>query len=249
VGTRESTTGGYREDLAYIHDAGFGGMARAAAPILIESLRRRGFERGLVVDLGCGSGILSEMIVEAGYEVLGIDLSPAMIVLARARVPGGTFRVESLLTAKLPSCIAVAAVGECFNYAFDPRLSRAALASQFRQIHHSLKRGGLFLFDVAEPGRVPRGAAYRVFVEAPDWAAFVVAEEDSRSRRLTRRITSFRRVGALYRRDQETHELCLIPRQELTEELRKIGFRVRILHGYGPTPFPQGLVGYLARKS
>src|SRR5271170_5383990 len=109
-------TDAYRDDLAYIHDAGFGGMARAAAPVLIDALRKRGFARGLVVDLGCGSGILSQAMVEAGYDLLGIDISPAMIALARERVPGGTFRVGSLVTVDLPPCIAVAAVGECFNY-------------------------------------------------------------------------------------------------------------------------------------
>ena len=78
-------TSDYRNDPAYIHDAGFGGMARAAGPVLIDSLRKRGFDRGLVVDLGCGSGILSQAILEAGYEVLGIDISPAMIERAGSR--------------------------------------------------------------------------------------------------------------------------------------------------------------------
>ena len=52
----------YREDLAYIHDAGFGALARSAAPVLLEDLRRRGVDGGLVIDLGCGSGILSEAV-------------------------------------------------------------------------------------------------------------------------------------------------------------------------------------------
>src|SRR5262249_52348922 len=150
--------------------------------VLIDSLRKRGFDHGLVVDLGCGSGILSQAIVEAGYDVLGIDISPAMIDRARARVPSGTFRVESLLTAKLPPCIAVAAVGECFNYLFDRSHSRAGVARQFRQIHHVLERDGLFLFDVSEPGRVPRRGPSRGFFEQPDWTVIVVSEEDRASR-------------------------------------------------------------------
>src|SRR5262249_53212466 len=103
----------YREDLAYIHDAGFGGFARGAAALLLDDLRSRAVERGLVIDLGCGSGILAEQLSAGGFDVLGIDLSPALIALARKRVPGGRFRVESLLTAELPRCVAVAAVGEC----------------------------------------------------------------------------------------------------------------------------------------
>src|SRR5262249_55311799 len=61
-------TGTYREDLAYIHDAGYGGMARAAAPVLIAELRAQGHERGRVIDLGCGSGILAAAVAKAGYD-------------------------------------------------------------------------------------------------------------------------------------------------------------------------------------
>jgi SAM-dependent methyltransferase len=241
-------SGAYRDDLAYIHDSGFGAIARAAGPVLINSLRKRGRDRGLVVDLGCGSGILSQAIHEAGYDVLGIDISPAMIKLARARVPGGTFHVESLLTAELPTCIAVAAVGECFNYRFDPNHSRAVLARQLRRIHRALERDGLLLFDVAEPGRVPRGGPSRAFFEQSDWATLVITEGDRRRRLLTRKITTFRRVGELYRRDHEIHELRLIPRAEMADELRGLGFRVRALQGYGSRRFPTGHAGFLARK-
>lgn len=61
----------YRDDLAFIHDAGYGDLARSAAGVLLAELRRRRFERGLVIDLGCGSGILSEQLSLAGFEVLG----------------------------------------------------------------------------------------------------------------------------------------------------------------------------------
>src|SRR5262245_50867094 len=106
----------YREDLAHVHDAGFGTFARGAAGLLLEELRRSGLDRGLVLDLGCGSGILAERVAAGGFEVLGIDLSAALLALARRRVPGGRFRVESVLAAELPPCVAVAAVGECLNY-------------------------------------------------------------------------------------------------------------------------------------
>jgi hypothetical protein len=40
----------YGEDLAHIHDAGFGQMAAAAGPVLIDALRRSGHESGLVFE-------------------------------------------------------------------------------------------------------------------------------------------------------------------------------------------------------
>jgi hypothetical protein len=47
----------YREDLAYIHDVGFGDFALESAPGILEILDRKGIREGLVVDLGCASGL------------------------------------------------------------------------------------------------------------------------------------------------------------------------------------------------
>jgi SAM-dependent methyltransferase len=241
-------TDAYRDDLAYIHDAGFGGFAQAAGPVLVEALVRRGINNGLVIDLGCGSGILSRVVSDAGFDVLGIDISEAMVAMARGRVPRGRFRVESLLTAEFPRSVAVAAVGECINYLFDRHNTRSGLARLLRRIHGSLVPGGVFLFDVAEPGRVPGNGVGRTCIEGKDWALLVTHEEDRERRLLTRRITSFRRVGELYRRDQEVHRQRLLARSELAVELRDIGFRVRILRGYGTLRFGRGQVGLLASK-
>jgi SAM-dependent methyltransferase len=241
-------TDAYREDLAYIHDAGFGQFARAAASVLLEALRRQGIGHGLVLDLGCGSGIMAGAVASAGYDVLGIDISEAMIALARKRVPRGQFRVESILSAELPPCVAVAAIGECLNYLFDASNTISKLNRLFRRIHAALAPGGLFLFDVAEPGRVPGAGPRRSYWEGEDWAVLVTSEEDRNSGVLTRRITSFRRARELYRRDQEVHRQRLFQRTALASELRAIGFRVRILRSYGPLQFGPGHAGMMARR-
>jgi SAM-dependent methyltransferase len=238
----------YQADLAYIHDVGFGDLARNAAAALREALRRQEVKRGLVIDLGCGSGILAQELAAAGYDVLGIDLSAAMIARARERVPQGQFRVGSFVTAKLPACVAVSAIGECFNYLFDRGNTSRGLLRVFRRIYAALCSGGLLLFDVATPGRVPGDGPQRNYFEGEDWAALVTVEEDRRRRRLTRWITSFRKVGELYRRDHEVHRQRLFTRSELAGQLRSVGFRVRTLAGYGRLRFAPGLIGFLARK-
>jgi SAM-dependent methyltransferase len=239
----------YREDLAFVHDAGFGWLAEAAAEALLDELGRAGVTRGLVVDLGCGSGILSERVARAGFDVLGIDLSPALIALARRRVPDGSFRVESLLSAELPPCVAIAAVGECFNYLFDDRHSEEAVREVFRRAYDSLQPGGLLVTDVAGPGRGPGSGVHKSYMEGPGWAVLVAVEEDPGQGVLTRRITTFREFAAgAYRRDQETHRLRLLARPEVESWLCEAGFRVRVVDGYGPVRLPAGLVGYWAHK-
>ena len=200
-----------------------------------------------MIDLGCGSGILSEQLSAGGFDVLGIDVSAALIALARQRVPRGQFRVESLLTAELPRCVAVAAVGECFNYLFDDRHSLESVRQVLGRVFEALEPGGILLFDVAEPGRAPGGAS-KAHAEGEDWAVLSAAEEDPRQGLLTRRITSFRKLGELYRRSHEVHRLRLLPRAQVLSWLREIGFEARTLDAYGSMPFGPGQVGFLARK-
>src|SRR5947207_15939720 len=102
---------GYGDDLAHIHDVGFGFHARGAAPGLLGILRESGVTQGLVVDLGCGSGIWAQELLEAGYGVLGIDRSAAMLRIARARCPQARFQCASVFDARLPSCDAMTAIG------------------------------------------------------------------------------------------------------------------------------------------
>lgn len=243
----DDTQTAYRDDLAYIHDAGFGGFVSGATPWLLKTLRGSGIERGLVVDLGCGSGIWSAALAQAGYEVLGYDISPAMLAMCRQRVPTGEFRQASFLDAGLPRCAAVTALGEILGYLFDRQNTPARIERLFRRIYRALEPGGLFVFDVALPGRAPGGRAQN-YREGEDWACLHVAVEDPVRRTLTRHITSFRKVGELYRRDHEVHRLRLYDRGELVRQLRAIGFKVRTVGSYGETKFPAGYVGMIARK-
>lgn len=239
----------YRDDLAYIHDAGFGELARQAAGVLVAELRRRGVTRGLVVDLGCGSGILAERVVAAGYGVEGIDLSPAMIARARARVPRGRFRRGSLLTSRLPAgAVAVTATGEAVNYLFDERGSMRALQALAARVFDALAPGGLLLFDSAGPGRVPGPGSIRNHFEGPDWALLWTAAEDRRRRLVVRTITWFRKTGAGYRRGGEVHRLRLYPPARVAATLRRVGFVVRTMPTYGRFAELPGLTVFVARK-
>src|SRR5215204_1375984 len=171
-------TEAYREDLAYIHHVGFGHLTKNAAQVLLNALRRSGIDKGQVIDLCCGSGLLARELSSAGYEVLGIDISGALLALARERAPDGRFREESILSAEIPACVAVAATGECFNYLFDESNSRETLHSLLRRIHTALEPGGVLIFDAAEPGRVPGSGPHQSHAQGQDWAVLASAEED-----------------------------------------------------------------------
>ena len=184
----------YGADLAYIHDAGFLNLAEQATPIVVEMLRERGIEGAHIVELGCGSGATAAALAAAGHSVLGIDASQAMIQLARVRAPGAHFRLGSWTEFEVPRCDAVLAIGEVLGYTGTAKGTKAELRSLFGRIATALRPGGLFIFDLATPGRVPGGedSNFRV---GEDWAILHTASEDARGGRMVRRITTFRRIG------------------------------------------------------
>lgn len=237
----------YRDDLAYIHDAGFGHLAANAGPMLIEQLQRGGINTGLVVDLGCGSGIMARQLRDAGYDVIGIDLSDSLLEIARRRVPDGTFRVGSFATADIPPCVAVTAIGEVFNYTFDAENCAAVRARAWQRIASALVPGGLLMFDLAAPARVPP-ASRRNYFEGTDWAILVETEGNASRTLLTRRMTTFRKLWDLYRRDFEVHQLQLVEQAEVMASLQALGFSAGTFNSYGAQGLPEGLIGYLARK-
>ncbi|MFI5361285.1 MAG: class I SAM-dependent methyltransferase [Elusimicrobiota bacterium] len=211
----------YKKDLVFIHSVGFGGFARRCVPVLIARLRGAGARRGArVVELGCGAGAATSLLLRAGYDVFGLDASAEFVRLARRKAPKARFVVGRLPNAALPACDAVVAVGEVLNY----MSRRADFDFLFRRIFAALRPGGVFLFDAKRPGRavetLTRGKAGK------DWAVLATSSE-KRDGTLTREITSFRRVGSTYRRSDETHRLTLLSSRDLSRRLRRAGFSVR----------------------
>jgi SAM-dependent methyltransferase len=240
------TTRWYGEDIAYIHDVGHAEFALRSAPGILEILDRNGIGDGLVVDLGCGSGLWARELVDAGYRVVGIDISEAMIELSRKKVPEAEFRVGSLFDAEIPPCGAVTAVSEVLNYLFDEE--PGGLAPLFRRVFEALVSGGVFVFDVLGPGQVSPGATVRGLREGEDWAVISEREEEAERGTMTRRIVSFRKVGEHYRRDEEVHRVRLYKPVEISGLLRRVGFGVRTMRSYGSYPLAEGHAAFVARK-
>jgi SAM-dependent methyltransferase len=251
----------YGTDLAFIHDAGHGALARHAALQLLAELERAGHSRGTIVDLGCGSGILAGVVADAGYDVVGIDVSAEMIALARGRVPKGTFTVGSFVDAlaqglptprgassDIPECVAVAAIGEVLNYTFDPANDTRSRSELFERIMRSLAPGGVFLFDVAGPNRQQPDTSRRSYATGPDWAVLVETTVNDDRAILTREITTFRRTGELFRRDSETHRLTLFEPADVLAALQAVGFDVQMMTAYGSLSLPDGLPAFLGRR-
>jgi SAM-dependent methyltransferase len=230
----------YPADLARIHDEGFGDFARAAACELLRRLPGS----GLVVELGCGSGISSEILSDAGYDVLGIDISADMLTIARRRAPRATFVEGSIWEAVLPSCAAVTAIGEVVNYTTDARAGTAALAGLCARVHAALAPGGLLMLDFATPGRGTARQEGPSVARGGDWKIVSSAHEDPAAKTLERRIE----VELGGQRRVETHTLALYERDFVQKCLEGLGFSSEALDRYCDFGFWPGYAAFAAVK-
>ena len=235
----------YGEDLAYLHDAGWRDFALRAIPAVLRELADAGVEPGaLVVELGCGSGLVARALTDAGYDVLGLDVSAAMVELSRSAAPAARFEVGSWVDAEIPPCAAVLAISEVLQYTDEPERQPSDLRGLLGRVHAALPEGGPLIFDLAGPGREPT----RLWSEGEDWSIGV--ETTIENAVLTRRMTTFREVAdGCYRRGSETHLQRLYREEEARALLRGAGFDARVELGYDGTEFVPGHRAYFARRA
>lgn len=139
------------------------------------------------------------------------------------------------------------AIGECLNYLFDPE--HRQLSQVFQRIYHALSERGVFIFDIAEPGQVTSATPVQSFTEGEDWLVLLEKQENPEHHILTRRIITFRQVGAYYRRDDEVHRQQLYQAEEIAQMLQQVSFEVQVDRGYGEFVLPPAHAVLVARKA
>ena len=235
----------YKKDLAYIHDVGFNNFAFKSAPSIIKILHKNNIKSGLIIDLGCGSGVSAQEFIKANYQVLGIDISRSMIEIAQKRVPEAEFRIESLFKTEIPPCNVVTSIGECLNYLFDEENNLQTLTNLFDRIYQALFPGGIFIFDILEPFNTEKTQGFK---EEKDWIVIYEKEENKEQKTLTRRIVTLRQEGKCYRRDDEIHHVRLYETLEITEKLHQVGFIVQTMNNYGNFQLSKNHSVFIAQK-
>ena len=96
---------------------------------------------GPVADVGCGPGHVTRFLAARHPDVRGLDLSPAMIGIARERAPGLPFAVGSMLELPVPDDAWAGAVA---LYSII-HLSAAERAVAFRELARAVRDGGWLL--------------------------------------------------------------------------------------------------------
>ncbi len=237
----------YRRDLALVHHRGFGFHADACAPGILdwlEPVRARG---GLVVEIGCGSGLLTRHLVDAGHRVVATDASPAMLALARELVPDArAVRQLVLPDDPIPEADAVVGVGHALNYLPDERSVDRALVA----IATALRRDGMLAIDLCdlEWGELRRDAPSAGWA-GDDWA-IVTEFSVPRPDRFVRQIAAFvKNPDGSWRRDDERHENVLVDTSRVPGLLAEHRVEATVAPSFGGERLAPGLYAIKGRRT
>ena len=118
------------------------------AAILSETDQALMSERNLVLDLGCGTGTLTEFMAEEGYDMMGIDMSPEMLQIAmEKRAESGhdiMYLCQDMRELELYCTVGtVICVCDSINYVLEDE----EVIETFRRVNNYLYPKGLFIFD------------------------------------------------------------------------------------------------------
>ena len=116
---------------------------------LIGLLREYGICDGLVLELGCGTGSMTERLAMAGYDMIGSDLSSDMLEIAMEKKDASGLNILYLLQDmrefELYGTVrAIVSVCDSMNYI----LEEEDLLQVFRLVNNYLDPGGMFIFDL-----------------------------------------------------------------------------------------------------
>lgn len=119
------------------------------ASYVISLLREEGIDDGLVLDLGCGTGSLTEILAREGYDMTGIDLSPDMLQIAmEKRMESGRdilYLNQDMREFELYGTVrAIISICDSMNYL----LEKKDLVQTLRLANNYLDPGGIFIFDL-----------------------------------------------------------------------------------------------------
>jgi SAM-dependent methyltransferase len=238
----------YRRDLAYVHDRGYGFHADICAPgilSLLEPIRKR---NGLVLEIGCGTGLLTKYLVEAGHRVIATDASPAMLAIAREAVPDAEgIRTLVLPDDPIPAADAIVGIGHALNYLPDLAGIQRGLAA----LADALLPDGLLTIDLAdlEWGATRKGTPPHARV-GDDWAIVTLFSQPAPDR-FERDITTFvRTASGEYRREDEHHGNVLLDTSTVPPLLREHGVTAAISTSFDDEchPLPAGLRTVIGRR-
>lgn len=189
-------------------------------------LEEYGVKDGLVLELGCGTGSMTELLARKGYDMIGIDNSPDMLEIAMEKrdVSGYDilYLMQDMREFELYGTVrAVVSVCDSMNYV----LEEEELLEVFRLVNNYLDPGGIFIFDLNTPYKYEELIGDATIAENREESSFIwenYFDEETRINEYA--LTLFiREKDDLYRKYEEIHYQKAYDLHRVTELLREAG--------------------------
>lgn len=203
---------------------------REWADFLQEILQKEGINDGLVLDLGCGTGSMTEELAGRGYDMIGVDNSEDMLEIAmEKRQESGhdiLYLLQDMQEFELYGTVrAVVSVCDSVNYVTE----KEELEQVFRLVNNYLDPGGIFVFDFNTEYKYREVLGDRTIAENREdssfiWDNYYYEEEHMNEYELTLFIQEADQKE-LYHKYQETHFQRAYTLEEIRELLEKSGLR------------------------
>lgn len=178
------------------------------AEYLTELLAEYGIEDGLVLELGCGTGSMTEILAEKGYNMIGADNSEDMLEIAMEKKEKSghdiLYLLQDMREFELYGTVrAVVSICDSVNYITE----EDELREVFRLVNNYLDPKGVFIFDFNTKYKYETVLGDRTIAENRDecsfiWDNYYYEEEEINEYELTLFI---QKEKDLYRKFEEIH--------------------------------------------
>lgn len=197
---------------------------------VISLLQEYGIKDGLVLDLGCGTGNVTECLAKAGYEMIGVDMSEDMLNIAMKKREMSKqdilYLCQEMQEFELFGTVrAVVSICDCINYVTE----KEDLLQTFRLVNNYLDPKGIFIFDMNTSYKYREILAENTFAEARDdssfiWENYYDEEEKINEYALTLFIED--KSDGKYERFEECHYQRAYEVEEMVELVKQAGMEV-----------------------
>ena len=216
------------EALAGVYDALTGDVGYEKRADYIEKLFLKSrVPVHTVLDLACGTGSMTALLTERGYELIAVDESPDMLAAAREKASDLTGEPPVFLNQSMEALDLYGTVDaaicclDSLNYLAGPR----EVQKTFQRLHLFISPGGLLVFDINSAAML-RDLDGQVFLDEQEDVYCVWRPEfEKRSRVCTYWIDIFtRRTDGAWERSVEQHRQKAYEVEELRAWLLEAGF-------------------------
>ncbi|NLX79520.1 MAG: class I SAM-dependent methyltransferase [Clostridiales bacterium] len=195
-------------------------------------LKEYGAEGGIMLDLSCGTGTLTEFFWKKGYDMIGVDKSPEMLMKARQKFFFSG--CDALLLCQDMRELDLYGTVDCAICTLDsinhlPTIEDVSLA--FSRVSLFMNKGGVFVFDVNTEYKHREILGDNTFVMEEDdvfvvWQNFY--EESDKSTDI--RLDIFTKNGELYESSTEDFTEWAYSTAQLKAALENNGFEVKAVY-------------------